>query len=510
MKISWGYSPKIEKYIPLGDFPPDKYLIIARQAIENLGWKLSHISSTGLIAYTSISFQSYSEEITIRIDTNFAIIKSECIGIQLLFNDYGKNSLNLERFFHELEYVEFHLQEIWEESLAKFHAFVATQDDDYFEKAPLTAKNKIKNVLYLFLPQKNYVVTPLLVIANTLYYAFFVGLMVVMVVYFRKEIPDANLDIYKKASSYIGANSRELVLSGQYWRLITHQFVHWSLAHLFFNMYALIYIGLMIEPKLGTKRFTFIYLLSGICGGLVSVVTHQDTFMAGASGAIMGLFGAFLALLLSKAFEKNATKALLISTVVVTIFMLLNGIRGKTDNSAHIGGLISGFVLCYILFNEKLGRWEMSNPAKYGFSSLLVLLFSAGVLFFTPQYQNEEFDALQARYLKNSDLFNEVYSIPTNYDKAQKLKIIKESGIDIWKENAQIVKKMQALNLNERQRYRAGFNARIVAKAAKISELLYKECQVNNYSYRGEIRSLTYDINDIREEAGRAFMNEEF
>lgn len=61
MSISWGYSPKVEKYIPLGDFPMDRYLIIARQAIENLGWNLSHISERGIIAYTPISFQSYSE-----------------------------------------------------------------------------------------------------------------------------------------------------------------------------------------------------------------------------------------------------------------------------------------------------------------------------------------------------------------------------------------------------------------------------------------------------------------
>ena len=71
MSISWGYSPKTEKFIPLGNFPADKYLIVAQQAIENLGWKLSHISETGLIAYTPISFQSYSEEIAIRIQNNF-------------------------------------------------------------------------------------------------------------------------------------------------------------------------------------------------------------------------------------------------------------------------------------------------------------------------------------------------------------------------------------------------------------------------------------------------------
>src|SRR5690606_22944035 len=116
MPISWGYSPKIIRYIPLADFPADKYLIIATQAIANLGWNLSHISQTGIIAYTPLSFQSYSEEISLRIEGNFVIIKSECVGIQMLFNDYGKNSANLDLLFNEFEYVEYHLAEIWEET----------------------------------------------------------------------------------------------------------------------------------------------------------------------------------------------------------------------------------------------------------------------------------------------------------------------------------------------------------------------------------------------------------
>jgi rhomboid protease GluP len=253
MTVSFGYSPKIEKFIPLGNFPIDRYLIIARQAIENLGWNLSHISEQGIIAYTPISLQSYSEEISIRIDNNFAIFKSECVGIQMLFTDYGKNSLNMEKFFHEFEYVEFHLKDAWEESLAKFHDFVATQDKDYFEKAPLTAKNKIKNVFYLFLPQKNYMATPILLLLNV---ACFVVSSIFIELFYRylthTTRGPVNFDLI---GYYIGASNRDLILNGQFWRLLTYQFLHASFLHIFFNMYALAYIGLMIEHKLGFKKY---------------------------------------------------------------------------------------------------------------------------------------------------------------------------------------------------------------------------------------------------------------
>jgi rhomboid protease GluP len=287
MSISWGYSPKIEKYIPLAEFPADKYLIIAKQAIENLGWSLSHVSETGLIAYTPISFQSYSEEISIRIIRNFAVVKSECVGIQMLFNDYGKNDLNLEKFFHEFEYVEFHLKDVWEESLHKFHQFIATQDDQYFEKAPLATKNKIKNVLFLFFPQKGYTVTPIIVFFNILYYVAIFLFSVVFIASLSLKNGSASHDDYieeiNRLSLNFGVNQRNLVLSGQYWRLISHQFIHGSISHLFFNMYALVYLGLMIENKLGWKKYLFIYLVSGICGGLVSLIFHQEGVMMGAS-----------------------------------------------------------------------------------------------------------------------------------------------------------------------------------------------------------------------------------
>ena len=505
MAISWGYSPKIEKYIPLAEFPADKYLIIARQVIENLGWKLSHISKTGIIAYTPISFQSYTEEISIRIHGNFAVVKSECVGIQMLFNDYGKNDLNLEKFFNEFEYVQFHLQDIWEESLSAFHTLIATQDDAYFEKAPLTAKDKIKNILYLFLPQKGYLVTPILVILNIIYYG--VTLLFITLV-FKLRSEDAIItEVITNGYLNLGANSRELVLEGQIWRLITHQFIHLNLSHVFFNLYALIYIGLMVENKLGSAKFLFTYLLSGICGGLVSIIFHKFGFMAGASGAIMGIFGAFMALIVSNAFEKNASRALLISTVVVTAIMLLNGISGNVDNSAHIGGLVSGFVICYLLFNEKLGSWKITSGLQYGLTSMIVVVFAAAVLTLTPNYQNRKFYKLQFTFDQNITDFNKVYSIPRDLSKAEKVKMIEQYGIQVWRKNKQIVAEMKKLKLEKKESYRRDFDGKITNLAIKISELLYREYLEETSRYRDEIEQLTDEVNIVRGEASTSEFN---
>lgn len=495
MDISWGYSPKIEKYIPLGDFLTEKYLIIARQAIENLGWNLSHISESGLIAYTPISFQSYSEEISIRIVGNFAIVKSECIGIQLLFNDYGKNAANLEKFFHEFEYVEFHLKDVWNESIAKFRDLISTQDDEYFEKAPLTAKNKIKNVLYLFYPQKGYLATPILLIINIVYYLFIAVFSFLYAIYFAQyNVPD----LFKDFGKYIGASSKDLVLGGDFWRLITYQFVHWGIYHIFFNMYALVYIGLMVEHKLGAKKYLITYLLSGVCGGLLSILVHDEGYIGGASGPIFGIFGAFLALLLNKTFEKNATRAMLISTITVCAIMLLNGLRGKIDNTAHIGGLISGFLICWLLINEQIAGLKVKQSWRYAAVGIFVSGFTALILFLTPVYQSEKFDQLEEKFKENTKAYLKIRAIPKDLPTLQKLKLVRTSGIEVWQKNLYIVAEMKQLELDKKQAVIRDDYEKISLKTLSFTKFLYAECKDNETHYKKEMDSVMIEINALK------------
>ncbi|MFD2284913.1 rhomboid family intramembrane serine protease [Pedobacter petrophilus] len=507
MSISWGYSPKVEKFIPLADFPADKYLIIAQQAIENLGWKLSHLSESGLIAYTPISFQSYSEEISIRIHGKFAVVKSECVGIQMLFNDYGKNELNFDKFFHEFEYVEFHLKGVWEDRLTKFHAILAEQDDSYFDKAPLATKNKIKNVLYLFLPQKGYTVTPVLVIVNILY---FIAILLISVVYFRYLLitQHGNLDsaaLADRAKNFtlnLGVNHRNTVLNGQYWRLITYQFIHGSVSHILFNMYAFIYLGLMIENKLGWKKFLFIYLLSGICGGLVSLTFHQEAVMMGASGAIMGLYGAFIALLINKTFERKATQALLISTLIVSALVLINGSFGKrVDNAAHIGGFISGFLITYLLTFKLNAASFFNSRVRYGAASLLVLLFSAGIIFFSPKYQTEEFKKLCLKFNSNLGYLNAITTLKIDLPKDAKLKSIQEDGITPMKNNLEIIKEMNTLVLKKEDVKERARKQKLSQVSLRAVMLMYRDIKGDStYKYSkqtsnalGEMFTILYE-----------------
>jgi rhomboid protease GluP len=495
MAVAWGYSPKIEKYIPLGDFPEDKYLVIVTRAIENLGWKISYVGKAGVIAYTPLSLQSYGEEISVRIINNFAVVKSECIGIQMLFNDYGKNEKNLEKFFHEFEYVEFHLQDVWDESLSNYHAYASLQDPHYFEKAPLTVKNRIKQFFQLFKPQENYQVTPILLILNVIFF----GVKLFAIVFFIKQLLlNQNKGFgYQQMGYYLGANHRELVLNGQFWRLLSYQFNHGSFLHLLFNMYALSYIGLLVEPKLGSIKTFFVYVLAGVCGGLTSIVFHETQYIVGASGAIMGLFGAFLTLLACKAFERNATRALLISTLIVVSLMLLNGIRGNIDNAAHVGGLISGAIFTIVLYHQRLIKF--SPALKYACLLAFIIAFGLLIKLNLPQYDLIEFKKLKQAYHRNLIDFAKINSVTKQDSKEIKIAVLSTNGIKVWQANDLVVKAMEKLNLNVEDRLEVEFHRKMVDRHQELMDLYYKQTIAKNpLTYNYSIRSLQIDINNVR------------
>ena len=155
---------------------------------------------------------------------------------------------------------------------------------------------------------------------------------------------DALRSITNYTALKMGANFAPLIRQGEVWRVITYMFLHASLLHLIVNMYSLYALGASVENFLGRWKFIVVYLVSGICGGLLSAATGSNTISVGASGAIFGLAGALLYFgyhyrtYLGEAIKKQIIPIILINLL---IGYLIAGI----DNFGHIGGLIGG-ILC--------------------------------------------------------------------------------------------------------------------------------------------------------------------
>lgn len=178
-----------------------------------------------------------------------------------------------------------------------------------------------------------------------------------------------------------GANNSEAVVVYQeYFRLITSAFLHIGILHLLFNSFAFMYIAKFVEDNYGALKmfavFIFTALIASIFSIITAIFTNSILISAGASGGIFGLTG----LLLGNTFRKNTYNYDLgLDRTRLLMFIGLNLVIGLSipgiDNSAHIGGLISGFILGLIL-NPKS---NFSN-SKYipiiekGFGILMIIL----------------------------------------------------------------------------------------------------------------------------------------
>lgn len=143
-----------------------------------------------------------------------------------------------------------------------------------------------------------------------------------------------------------------LLESGEWWRLFSAMFLHFGFNHLISNMVSLSTIGSFLERRIGKIRFLCIYLVAGICGNVLSLWIYMSsgyyTVSAGASGAIFGLFGAILFLVISK--NPLVKDIPLNRTVFGVALSLYSGFGVQGINFwAHAGGLAGGFITTIIV-----------------------------------------------------------------------------------------------------------------------------------------------------------------
>lgn len=160
-----------------------------------------------------------------------------------------------------------------------------------------------------------------------------------------------------------GYNYKDYIIEyKEYYRLITYMFLHGGIIHLFCNMYSLYVIGNEIENKYGYIRYILIYLISGITGGLLSLVFNNGASL-GASGAIFGLLGSLLYFGYNyRLYFKDSLVKQIIPVIILNLVLgfSVSGI----DNACHIGGLIGGYLASMAIGitsdsknNDKINGW---------------------------------------------------------------------------------------------------------------------------------------------------------
>lgn len=148
-------------------------------------------------------------------------------------------------------------------------------------------------------------------------------------------------------------DAERVLLDGEYYRFFTSIFMHGGMNHLVSNMIFLVALGEMLERVVGHLRFAVLYILSGIGGSIFSIanvlLSGRHYTAVGASGAIFGLIGALLILVV---INNGRYEGISIRRMVFAIaYMVYEGMASEgVDNAAHLGGLIFGILIMAVMY----------------------------------------------------------------------------------------------------------------------------------------------------------------
>ncbi|MEK5331010.1 MULTISPECIES: rhomboid family intramembrane serine protease [unclassified Lysinibacillus] len=154
-----------------------------------------------------------------------------------------------------------------------------------------------------------------------------------------------------------------LVQSGEWWRVFSAMFLHANFMHVLFNMFSLFLFGPELEKIAGKARFITIYLLSGIVGNMATFMLNDGSYASlGASGAIFGIFGAFGALVYYTRRTMPMLRKLILPIIVISVIMTF--LQSNVNVYAHLGGLVTGFILGLIYLHPKrILSWRKQKMA---------------------------------------------------------------------------------------------------------------------------------------------------
>jgi rhomboid protease GluP len=291
----------------------EKFPGIVQRAATRLGWAVMIVREGNTVVVAEPADALRGEYVDIRFNGNSASVRFTSV------NEY-----------------------YYDEAISREHAAALKQavtaviQEDEIAMRNLHPMNREKYGALVF--SKSYKITPFIVYTNAIVY-------LIMTLAGVGPLSPTAASLFDW-----GGNFRPAVAEGEWWRLFSYMFLHAGILHLVMNTYALLYIGMFLEPLLGRFRFFSAYLLTGLCAGLLSMTMHTATVSVGASGAIFGMYGVFLSMLTTNHIQRSTRRTMIRSILFFVVFNLMMGLQGNTDNAAHIGGLLSGLLIGYAYY----------------------------------------------------------------------------------------------------------------------------------------------------------------
>lgn len=480
--MAFGFPSSYSQQQSLNKISKLHYSFIAIETIKKLDWKIIEINETELIAESQNNSNTWNEYILIDIEGEDALIKSWSKANQIY--DRGRNKKNVDSFLDSFYDVKKE-KAIADENESYFQEYIANEKiktQSYtLEKKKITA---FYSFFSLFIPTKDYFITPILININIL---FFLIMCFSGVNPFSPEISDI-IDW--------GGNYGPLTIENNWWRLFSSCFVHIGIVHLLMNCIALAYAGLLLEPTLKRWGFLITYILAGLLASLSSLYWNNDLVSAGASGAIFGMYGILLLFIIFGNIDKKINPNLLSTIVLFIAINVMGSFKEGVDGAAHIGGLsfglIAGTILVLLSKTRKTALIIVST-----FSIILGgLLISACRDTKVFIYQIVEYEAGMKDFMEMEKLALESYHNDTD-TKENILYMIKDRGIYYWEENIILLKGLERLSLPEALHEQNKNLIEYCKLRIKSFNLSYKKINENNNEYDDDIENLNSQIEEL-------------
>jgi rhomboid protease GluP len=446
--------PKHQDNVVLSGKSNKEILSIAYEAFLKLGWLVEFASVNKLFGNTPKKWNSKTEQMIIEIEDGVVHVSSEMVNGEIL-DITGINKKNVTAFI---------------KTIGEVNQIISTEE---IQSNQQTINNLIEQTNHKIKEQEkeDTALDVAMNLSGSNLYATYAIIAINILVFIFMALDGAGIiDLNPYVHIKWGSNVTQLTLSGEWWRLLTSTFIHFGIIHVGMNMYCLYSIGIYLEPMLGKVKYVIAYLCTGILASIVSLWWHKEGLNgAGASGAVFGMYGLFLAFLTTNIIPKQVREALLKSIGLFVVYNLAYGMKSGVDNAAHIGGLVSGFAIGFLYV---LGIKKEKNGIQLKWMLPLVVMLTLGVAVFYLQQnkmpvssakaiKEEIKDATYKDNEKYNTSYNEFVACQTNainilndtaLQVADKKNKINNTAMEEWQKATTIVQTMKNMDVSKEKK----------------------------------------------------------
>jgi len=475
--MAFGWKTEYEKRILSEGLSNWEVFSIAEQVCKDLEWEYLVVDEKTFTATTPTRWTLAEEIITVVVDGDEIIFKSQSESLDLY--EAGRNKKNIED--HLIPAFK-KIQTTW--PFSKLHSATTKLKSDVSHQ--LKTGNRVAGEKIGFGFRDHEITFFLIAIKLAVF-----GSMAVRGVNVLNPSP---ADI-----TQWGGNVREYVAVGEWWRLITNLFVHISIFQLLTNLVGLYFIGLLVETILGKLKFLIAFLVTGALASLSSIYFVGQGVTAGSSGAVAGLYGVFLAFATTRYINKRFSWLSLSGIFAAGCLFIYTALQGQVDYATNLGGLAAGIIIGYLFYFFHFKR----NLARAGGTriSIEVMLLTALLIFL--YLKNSKNDSL--RFEKSVMKLNQIeLKAMTQMQRLQfsqsdndAANVLRDSALPEWKHFQLELAKTDKYRLDGKFTLKRKLLHDYAGLRLRQTELIYKSAIEETDKYGGEINEVSDEIDKI-------------